>query len=104
MTFVIPSTTSVSDNIAEIETMSRVDFLEASIFTRPAANGDVSGCGLCCAARCWLGVAFAEGKRDEAVKNMRAAAHRGRHLTRELIESGAHQIDVADAMNDADPD
>lgn len=29
---------------------------------------------------------------------------RGRHLTRELIERGAYQIDVADAMNDADPD
>lgn len=28
----------------------------------------------------------------------------GRHLTRELIERGAHQVDVADAMNDADPD
>ena len=31
-------------------------------------------------------------------------AVRGRHLTRELIERGAHQIDVGDAMYQADPD
>jgi hypothetical protein len=29
---------------------------------------------------------------------------RGRHLSRELIERGAHQIDVADAMYEADPE
>jgi hypothetical protein len=29
---------------------------------------------------------------------------RGRQLTRELLERGAHQLDVGDAMNRADPE